>query len=432
MRAIYAFLITLLLLTACGMQPPAVPIAEQSDSPTATTQPTSRPTTTTAPSATQDAAPTLVPAQAAPTATVVPSTPPTTAPTVAAQRAITITEPVANGALASPATIKGSTNFWPFEATLTGQIKDQHGNVLGIGPVMVHAPDIGQGGPFEAQIAFTPPATAQTGTLEVFEASAKDGSIVVIQSIPVQLSGAEQANDIQLDTPTEGVAVTLPLHVALRTSNPDETLTARLVFENGVTLEQPLTIVTGKDGLGYAVTNMNWNSEGAPPATTPGNKTFEIARADGSVAKRVTVRVLPESETRLVDVAWIDSSGNPLVFKQAIGPGPQIASAALRELLNGPTEGNLADARTALPSVQEIVQYGGRGPDWGYEIKLIKLTIENGIATANFSKELQAYGGGSGRVQAIRQQIERTLKQFPSVQQVVIQIEGQSAGVLQP
>jgi spore germination protein GerM len=109
-----------------------------------------------------------------------------------------------------------------------------------------------------------------------------------------------------------------------------------------------------------------------------------------------------------------------------------VASAALRELLNGPAEGNAAGAQTALPTLAEIVTYGGRGPDWGYEVRLIKLTIADGVATANFSKELRAYGGGATRVGMIREQIERTLRQFSSVSSVVIQIEGQSAGELQP
>lgn len=437
MRVIFGILIAVVVLVGCGAQPPAVPVGQASTPPAP-----AQPTTTTVPAATTTIpptatppVPTLVPV-ASPSPTNVPPTPTIAAPTAtpaitSAEHTITISEPAANAVIGSPVTVKGSTNFWPFEATLTGQIKDQAGNVLGIGPVMVSAPDIGQGGPFEAQLSFTPPAQQQAGTLELFEASAKDGSIVVIQTIPVQFGGASATDDVQIDAPTEGVAVTLPLHVAVRVRDPRDTLVARLTYADGVSFEQPLEIVAGSDGQGYAVANMAWNTEGGPLTTATGTATFEIARVNGNYRKRVTVRVLPENETRLVDVAWIDESGNPLVMKQAIGPGPQIASAALRELLNGPANGNLAGAITALPTYKEIVQYKGRTPDWGYEVRLIKLTIENGVATANFSKELRAYGGGSARVQQIRQQIEQTLKQFPSVQQVVIQIEG-DPNALQP
>jgi spore germination protein GerM len=45
---------------------------------------------------------------------------------------------------------------------------------------------------------------------------------------------------------------------------------------------------------------------------------------------------------------------------------------------------------------------------------------------------MQAYGGGSARVDMIRQQITQTLKQFPTVNEVRIAIEGETEGVLQP
>ncbi|CAA9291968.1 MAG: hypothetical protein AVDCRST_MAG26-4161 [uncultured Chloroflexia bacterium] len=58
--------------------------------------------------------------------------------------------------------------------------------------------------------------------------------------------------------------------------------------------------------------------------------------------------------------------------------------------------------------------------------------MDNGVATADFSQELRAYGGGAARAQLIRAQITRTLLQFPSVREVRIVVEGQSDGVLQP
>lgn len=127
-----------------------------------------------------------------PTATLVPTVAhtqvvPTATPVSVTQRTITIDAPLEHAAISSPVTIQGSTDFWPFEATLVGQVKDAQGHILGVGPITVAAPDIGHGGPFEAQIEFEPPATDQIGTLEVFEASAKDGSIVVMQTVTVQL-----------------------------------------------------------------------------------------------------------------------------------------------------------------------------------------------------------------------------------------------------
>ncbi|HEX9440598.1 MAG TPA: GerMN domain-containing protein [Roseiflexaceae bacterium] len=45
------------------------------------------------------------------------------------------------------------------------------------------------------------------------------------------------------------------------------------------------------------------------------------------------------------------------------------------------------------------------------------LRIKDGVATADFSKELWAYDGGLLRVKLMHEQIAHTLKQFPSVRE---------------
>ncbi len=432
----YVGLLSLALLVACGPQtatPPTAPSSAQAQTQPTTVVPTAGPSAL-ATVVAQAPAPTLVPTLAPSTSAPAQPTP-TTQPTPAAttSKIITITAPTQGAALDQTVTVRGTTNFWPFEATLAGQIKDAQGNILGMGPIMVQAPDIGQGGPFEGTLTFTPPAEPQSGTLEIFEASAKDGSIVVQQQVSVQLGGVTAASSIQLDSPAADVAVTLPLHVAFQGADANAALLGRLRWSNGTVLEQPIQVVMGTDGVGYGVANLQWNTESAPPPNPAGAATFELAKSDGTALKRVLVQVLPEDATQRVEVAWTGGEMQELiVFQQRIARTAQVASAALRELLNGPPDGNAAGAQTALPTVKDIVTYPDRQADWGYEVKLLKLMITDGVATANFSKELRAYGGGADRVRMIRQQIERTLRQFPSVQQVVIQIEGESAGVLEP
>ena len=60
------------------------------------------------------------------------------------------------------------------------------------------------------------------------------------------------------------------------------------------------------------------------------------------------------------------------------------------------------------------------------ETKLVSLKVSSGTATVVFSSELQNYGGGSCNVQAIRAQIESTLKQFSSIKNVIISVEGKT------
>lgn len=354
----------------------------------------------------------------------------------AEERTITISSPEGGATISSPVTVAGEANYWPFEANLVGQVKDEEGNVLGVSPVTVQSEGPPNGGPFEAQIEFDAPLTDQSGTIEVFEASAKDGSIVAIATVDVQLTASEQGG-LQLDAPARGQDVTLPLHIALRTRPPAEQLAARLVYANGTELESPVDVVVGDDGIGYSVHNLAWNTESAPPPTEPGPATLQILDGNGNVLRDTTVNVLPEDATQPVKVAWISgdwasAGGDIIEFQQRVPRTRAIGTAALNELLNGPPDGNLAGATTSLPTAEEIVNFPGREPDWGYRVRLLGLTIEDGVATANFSKELRAYGGGSARVAAIRQQIERTLTQFPTVDQVVIQIEGASEGVLEP
>lgn len=63
---------------------------------------------------------------------------------------------------------------------------------------------------------------------------------------------------------------------------------------------------------------------------------------------------------------------------------------------------------------------------------LESLKIQSGVATADFSRELSNGVAGSCRVTSIRSQIERTLDEFAEVRDVVISVELETEGVLEP
>jgi len=94
-----------------------------------------------------------------------------------------------------------------------------------------------------------------------------------------------------------------------------------------------------------------------------------------------------------------------------------VARAALEELLKG-----LAEGESELGYLTNL----------NTGIKIQKLTIENGTAYVDFSEALQASVGGSCKTTAIRSQITQTLKQFPTVKDVVISIDGNIEDILQP
>ena len=93
------------------------------------------------------------------------------------------------------------------------------------------------------------------------------------------------------------------------------------------------------------------------------------------------------------------------------------ARASLEELLRGPTA-----AEKQLGYITSI--------NSGVEIQ--KLTIENGVARVDFDEQLETGIGGSCRVANIRAQITETLKQFATVSEVIISIDGRTEDILQP
>ena len=94
-----------------------------------------------------------------------------------------------------------------------------------------------------------------------------------------------------------------------------------------------------------------------------------------------------------------------------------VARAALDELLNGLTEKEKADKY--LTNINEGV-------------KIQRLEVKDGIAKVDFNDKLEFQVGGSCRVSAIRAQITETLKQFPTIKEVVISINGRAEDILQP
>lgn len=103
--------------------------------------------------------------------------------------------------------------------------------------------------------------------------------------------------------------------------------------------------------------------------------------------------------------------------ERTVARRPDVARAALEELLKGPTRAEKdAGYHTSLPE----------------NVGLVRLTIADGAARAEFDDALERGVGGSCRVAAIRGQIESTLKQFPAVREVVISVNGRVEDVLQP
>lgn len=94
-----------------------------------------------------------------------------------------------------------------------------------------------------------------------------------------------------------------------------------------------------------------------------------------------------------------------------------LGRVAVEELLKGPTpEEEKGGLYTAIPK----------------GVRLLGLKIDEGVAYADFDRQIEEKVGGSVRVMAIRRSIDLTLRQFSTIDKVVISVEGKTEGVLQP
>ena len=103
----------------------------------------------------------------------------------APDRSIVIAEPKPGAAISSPLLVTGEG--MAFENQLGVQVLDEEGRLIGQTVAFITA-DIGQRGPFSAEIAFTQPAAAQAGRVVVFDTSPRDGSIITLNSVEVRLA----------------------------------------------------------------------------------------------------------------------------------------------------------------------------------------------------------------------------------------------------
>lgn len=142
---------------------------------------------------------------------------------------------------------------------------------------------------------------------------------------------------------------------------------------------------------------------------------------------RIPVRFDEEAETMSVKVFWGASNTNETTndctlvesTTRYIPKTEGVANAALMELIKGPTR-------------QEQDQGYVSSLPQGEGVAIQDLRIENGVAYVDFNAALETSVAGSCRVGHLRAQIENTLKQFPTVTNVVISIDGRTNDILQP
>lgn len=246
--------------------------------------------------------------------------------------------------------------------------------------------------------------------------------------------------------PELGANQTLPLHLGARIGKPGQQVVARLRWADGTELSETFTLLKGEDGGGLLSGNLEWVNMLAPPEPPTQSALLEVRDLAGNLLLRRGVTMLGpgDSAARTVQIYWT-VEGTELTTPQqrqvVVDPGrprpghwwalsetERLAAITLEEMLWGPPQISQVGFRSAIPTPEEVISYPGRGQDWGSRVSLRYLTIKDGVATADFSAAMRAYGGDSLRAQLIKEQITRTLLQFPVISSVRIAIDGQIEG----
>ena len=342
---------------------------------------------------------------------------------------LTLSMPRAGDTVTAPVQVGGRTNTTPAGATLLGRVYDAQGIVIGQAPIRVTG-DVGHPGDFAGAIPLPAELTGPV-RVEVAAVAAEDGQVPISVATSVIVRAAQVSGSIEV--PAEGARVTMPLHFLARIGVPGEKAMVAVRWQNGVQLAEEFTVLSGEDGHGLLVGSLAWNTESQPPQPAEHPAALEIRDAGGAILAQRAIEVLrwDDPETMVVDVYW-DSENDVRMAQQCIVRTPRAAMSALQELLWGPPPHNPAGFSTALPLPEEILGYLARQPDWGPRVRLLSIVIQNGVATADFSKELRASAGDPARARLIAEQVTQTLEQFSAVSAVRITIEGQIASFLQP
>lgn len=149
------------------------------------------------------------------------------------------------------------------------------------------------------------------------------------------------------------------------------------------------------------------------------NNTIIEAITD-KIFDEMTGEILEEKATMTVDlyfVKTVDNQEELIKVEREIFQTEAVGRASIEELLKGPKAEEREDG--FYSALNE-------------EIELQSIEIENGIAKLDFNQKLQEGVAGSARVEAIREQIRKTMLQFDTVNEVIISIDGEIENILQP
>lgn len=218
----------------------------------------------------------------------------------------------------------------------------------------------------------------------------------------------DERNFICVDETVKDSTLTSPFTVKGSAIAFENTVSWRLLDGNGQKLESGFVTANAPDAGQPGDFEIRAFILNVPKSATGTLEVLEYSAKDGKPTHVVTVPVKLPQQTMSVKPFYppnrVGADCGEVFPDERVVPRSSLPiETSLRVLLTGHVS-NAVPERT----------------------QLISLKVSGSTATAVFSLELENYGGGSCNVQAIRAQIEQTLKQFSSIRNVVISVEGKT------
>ena len=219
-------------------------------------------------------------------------------------------------------------------------------------------------------------------------------------------------NFICVDDSVEGTLLASPFIVKGTGLAFESTINWRLLDGNGGIVEKGFVTADAPDIGQAGAFEIRAFILQVPRTSTGTLEVLEYSAKDGEPIHvvRIPVRLPTTSmKTKFYMSAGSDTDCSEVtpIEMDVVRSGLPVETALRTLLAIGPT---MSSKRTAIPN----------------DTRLVSIKVSGGTATVVFSPELGNYGGGSCNVQAIRAQIESTLKQFPSVRTVIISQQGKT------
>lgn len=253
-------------------------------------------------------------------------------------------------------------------------------------------------------------------------------STILTQNIPPQARSQTiptinpEAN-IRINSPRADEVLSLPIRISGEARVFENQLQYRLTECDGNELRRGIVTAESLDMGLFGPFEVVMDSIPDPVGEYGCIEVFSTSPKDGSEINLVQTPIrFDVSKARRVNVFLSkDETGEdcqtvfPVV--RLASSTPAIAHVTLEELLRGPT------TLEKQQGYQTSINAG---------VSIQKLVIQDGVARVDFDAQLEEAVGGSCRVSVIRNQIIKTLMQFPTVKKVIISIDGRTEDILQP